>query len=289
MTNGIRQPPRPPPAHHPAQPPPPARPGHPPALHQGGEPGAREAQAEPEPAPSSPQAVNAQQRPAGARGEPAARGRKAKPAPSRGGEDARPAGERQPYPAQGTGNTCAHAEPAPSQTPEPAPPPAPRKPTIWRGREERGEERGSAQKITALQHRPAPAPDEATAQALHPCRQPSQHPRPDGQPWRAPSIRGFNSAFVEYAELPLTNAAHAIPGEARQGGTVYILTGKIVAKISPCTPFSTPLNLSPKQIPYITTLFIVLFFALKIIRERVRLNRLIIAYFFGIKISFNIS
>lgn len=71
LTNGIRQPPRPPPAHHPAQPPPPARPGHPPALHQGGEPGAREAQAEPEPAPSSPQAVNAQQRPAGTRREPA--------------------------------------------------------------------------------------------------------------------------------------------------------------------------------------------------------------------------
>lgn len=70
---------------------------------------------------------------------------------------------------------------------------------------------------------------------------------------------------------------------------VYILYGKNVAKFSPCTPFSTPLNLSPKQIPYITTLFIVLFFALKIIRERVRLNRLIIAYFFGIKISFNIS
>jgi hypothetical protein len=80
---------------------------------------------------------------------------------------------------------------------------------------------------------------------------------------------------------------HPRRGKAR--GTVYILTEKIVAKISPCTPFSTPLNLSPKQIPYITTLFIVLFFALKIIRERVRLNRLIIAYFFGIKISFNIS
>ena len=60
------------------------------------EPGAREAQAEPEPAPSSPQAVNAQQRPAGARGEPAARGRKAKPAPSRGGEDARLAGSASP-------------------------------------------------------------------------------------------------------------------------------------------------------------------------------------------------
>lgn len=128
--------------------------------------------------------------------------------------------KRQPYPAQGTGNACAHAEPAPNQTPEPAPPPAPREPTIWRGREggEGRRERGSAQKITALQRRPAPAPDEATAQALHPCRQPSQHPRPDGQPWRAPSARGFNSAFVEYAELPLTNAAHAIPGEARQGG-----------------------------------------------------------------------
>lgn len=114
--------------------------------------------------PSSPQAVNAQQRPAGARGEPAARGRKAKPAPSRGGEDARPAGERQPYPAQGTGNTCAHAEPAPSQTPEPAPPPAPRKPTIWRGREgERGEERGGAHRKS--QHYSA-------AQHLHPMRPP---------------------------------------------------------------------------------------------------------------------
>lgn len=136
--------------------------------------------------------------------------------------------KRQPYPAQGTGNACAHAEPAPSQTPEPAPPPAPRKPTIWRGREgERGEERGSAQKITALQRRPAPAPDEATAQALHPCRQPSQHPRPDGQPWRAPSAREFNSAFVEYAELPLTNAAHAIPGQARHGGWFIFFTGKM--------------------------------------------------------------
>ena len=39
-----------------------------------------------------------------------------------------------------------------------------------------------------------------------------------GQPRRAPEDRGINSAFVEYAELPLTNAAHAIPGEARQGG-----------------------------------------------------------------------
>lgn len=39
-----------------------------------------------------------------------------------------------------------------------------------------------------------------------------------GQPRRAPENRGINSAFVEYAEPPLTNAAHAIPGEARQGG-----------------------------------------------------------------------
>lgn len=39
-----------------------------------------------------------------------------------------------------------------------------------------------------------------------------------GQPRRAPENRGINSAFVEYAELPLTNAAHAIPGEERQGG-----------------------------------------------------------------------
>lgn len=38
------------------------------------------------------------------------------------------------------------------------------------------------------------------------------------QPRKAPEAKEINSAFVEYAELPLTNAAHAIPGEARQGG-----------------------------------------------------------------------
>lgn len=131
-------------------------------------------------------------------------------------------------------------------------------------------ERGSAQKITALQRRPAPAPDEATAQALHPCRQPSQHPRPDGQPWRAPSARGFNSAFVEYAELPLTNAAHAIPGGGKARGILYILSATATAKNPPCTHFSTPLNFSPTQNPYITPLVIVLIFCFMIFRLRTR-------------------
>lgn len=227
LTNGIRQPPRPPPAHHPAQPPPPARPGHPPALHQGG----ARSQGSPGGARASTQQPPGSQRPAEAtrnQGRASRQRTQGKASTQQRRRGCKASRKRQPYPAQGTGNACAHAEPAPSQTPEPAPPPAPREPTIWRGREGgRGEERGSAQKITALQRRPAPAPDEATAQALHPCRQPSQHPRPDGQPWRAPSTRGFNSAFVEYAELPLTNAAHAIPGEARQGGWFIFFTGKM--------------------------------------------------------------
>lgn len=101
--------------------------------------------------------------------------------------------------------------------------------------------------------------------------------------------QGIQFRFCGVCGTTLDQRRPRYPRGGKARGMVYILTGKIVAKISPCTPFSTPLNLSPKQIPYITTLFIVLFFALKIIRERVRLNRLIIAYFFGIKISFNIS
>lgn len=220
LTNGIRQPPRPPPAHHPAQLPPPARPGHPPALHPGGEPGAREAQAEPEPAPAAPR----QSTPSKGQQEP--------------GESQPPEDARQSqHPAEAErmqgqqGSACPSPSPGNREHLRPcrasAQPNTRASPTACTQeaddleRERGGEgrrERGSAQKITALQRRPAPAPDEATAQALHPCRQPSQHPMPDGQPWRAPSDREFNSAFVEYAELPLTNAAHAIPGEARQGG-----------------------------------------------------------------------
>lgn len=172
---------------------------------------------------SQPQQPPGSQRPAEAsrnQERASTRGHKARPAPSRGGEDARPAGSASPTQPREPGT------PAPMQSQRPtkhqSQPHRLHQGSRRSGEGERGgegrRERGSAQKITALQRRPAPAPDEATAQALHPCRQPSQHPRPDGQPWRAPSARGFNSAFVEYAELPLTNAAHAIPGEARQGG-----------------------------------------------------------------------
>lgn len=48
------------------------------------------------------------------------------------------------------------------------------------GREE-GKER-NGQKMTVKERRPACTPDRATAQALHPCRQPSQHTRPEDSP-----------------------------------------------------------------------------------------------------------
>lgn len=91
-----------------------------------------------------------------------------------------------------------------------------------------------------------------------------------GQPRRAPENRGINSAFVEYAELPLTNAAHAIPGGGKARGILYILSATATAKNPPCTHFSTPLNFSPTQNPYITPLVIVLIFCFMIFRLRTR-------------------
>lgn len=186
-----------------------------PALHPGGEPGAREAQAEPEPAPSSPR----QSTPSRGQQEPGenqhqrTQGKASTQQSQRGHKASR----KRQHPTSTGNRERLHPCRASTQPNTRASPTA-----CTQGADdlerERGEKRGSAQKITALQRRPAPAPDEATAQALHPCRQPSQHPRPDGQPWRAPSARGFNSAFVEYAEPALNNAAHAIPGEKKQGG-----------------------------------------------------------------------
>lgn len=109
-----------------------------PALHPGGEPGTREAQAEPEPAPSSTQAVNAQQRPAETKGEPT---------PSRGGEDARPAGERQ-HPASPGKRERLHPCRASTQPSTRASPTAYTQEADDLERERR-EKRGSAQKITA--------------------------------------------------------------------------------------------------------------------------------------------
>ena len=52
-----------------------------------------------------------------------------------------------------------------------------------RGRtEERGKGERNGQKMTVKERRPACTPDRATAQALHPCRQPSQHTRPEDSP-----------------------------------------------------------------------------------------------------------
>lgn len=77
-------------------------------------------------------------------------------------------------------------------------------------------------------------------------------------------------ALQEYAELPLTNAAHAIPGGGKARGILYILSATATAKNPPCTHFSTPLNFSPTQNPYITPLVIVLIFCFMIFRLRTR-------------------
>lgn len=146
-----------------------------PALHPGGEPGTREAQAEPEPAPSSTQAVNAQQRPAETRGEPAPEDTRKSQHPAEAERTQGQQGSASIPPAQGSGNACTHAEPAPSPAPEPAPPPTPRKPTIWRGREGRRE--GARRKS---QH-------DSAAQHLHPMKPP---PRRSSNAASRPSIPG---------------------------------------------------------------------------------------------------
>lgn len=145
------------------------------------------------------------------------------------GEEARQGRNKRPAPAHraspgGHGQQEARGQPAPahettSQTAEPAPPRAPHQPDRRKGkegREGRGkEERPENDSIRAppsLRPRYSQRPG---APAILPAI-PAYTAR--GQPRRAPEDRGINSAFVEYAELPLTNAAHAIPGEARQGG-----------------------------------------------------------------------
>lgn len=178
------------------------------------------------------------QRPAEAsrnQGRASARGRKAKPAPSRGGEDARPAGERQPYPAQGTGNACTQGSQHSNQGQQedrgrpsrPQPMQSPSQSDSRASAAQEMEGRGQRDGREGKEERP-----ENDSKRAPPSLHPRQSQRPGapailpavpaytdrGQPRRAPENRGINSAFVEYAELPLTNAAHAIPGEARQGG-----------------------------------------------------------------------
>lgn len=148
---------------------------------------------------------------------PEGRGSKA-----RQGKNKRPALAHRASPG-GHSQQEARGQPAPahattSQTAEPAPPRAPhqRQEEGKEGREGRGkEERPENDSIRAppsLRPRYSQRPG---APAILPAI-PAYTAR--GQPRREPEDRGINSAFVEYAELPLTNAAHAIPGEARQGG-----------------------------------------------------------------------
>lgn len=133
----------------------------------------------------------------------------------------------------------------------------------WRGKEERPEN-DSIRAPPSLRPRYSQRPG---APAILPAV-PAYTDR--GQPRRAPEDREINSAFVEYAELPLTNAAHAIPGGGKARGILYILSATATAKNPPCTPFSTPLNFSPTQNPYITPLVIVLIFGFMIFRLRTR-------------------
>lgn len=148
---------------------------------------------------------------------PEGRGNKA-----RQGKNKRPALAPRASPG-GHSQQEARGQPAPahattSQTAEPAPPRAPhqRQEEGKEGREGRGkEERPENDSIRAppsLRPRYSQRPGAPAILPAIPAYTARGHHR------RAPEDRGINSAFVEYAEPPLTNAAHAIPGEARQGG-----------------------------------------------------------------------
>ena len=122
-----------------------------------------------------------------------------------------------PRPAGGQRET----QPPPADAiPQPVRQQSQRRPGDAGEREDRGKREGREERPENDSKRAPPS--------LHPrqSHRPGAPPMPPavpaykarGQPRRAPEDRGSNSAFVEYAELPLTNAAHAIPGEARQGG-----------------------------------------------------------------------
>lgn len=119
-----------------------------------------------------------------------------------------------------------------------------------------------------------------SAAQLAPPIQPA--PRRSGYTASNPSIHGQRTAqesargqenqfrFCGVCRTALDQRRPRYPRRSKARGILYILNDQAPAKIPPCTPFSTPLNFSPTQNPYITPLVIVLIFGFMIFRLRTR-------------------
>lgn len=201
--------------------PPPARPGQPSTYPTQGQ---HPAPAHSRPAPEDSRGTPAPRRegrgrqqhqtpesaPRRGRGRKTGRGQRPAPAPKEASTATKASMRTEGDPA-----APSRCNPPASQTAEPAPPQEMEGRGQRDGREGKGEERpenDSKRAPPSLHPRQSQRPG---APAILPAV-PAYTDR--GQPRRAPENRGINSAFVEYAEPPLTNAAHAVPGEARQGG-----------------------------------------------------------------------
>ena len=82
--------------------------------------------------------------------------------------------------------------------------------------------------------------------------------------------QGIQFRFCGVCRTALDQRRPRYPRGGKARGILYILNDPAPAKIPPCTLFSTPLNFSPTQNPYITPLVIVLIFGFMIFRLRTR-------------------
>lgn len=123
--------------------------------------------------------------------------------------------------------------------------------------------------MTVKERRPACTPDRASAQALRPYCQQSQHTRTEDSPGERQRIGESIPLLWSMRNRP-DQRRPRYPRGGKARGILYILNDPALAKIPPCTPFSTPLNFSPTQNPYITPLVIVLIFGFMIFRLRTR-------------------
>lgn len=82
--------------------------------------------------------------------------------------------------------------------------------------------------------------------------------------------QGIQFRFCGVCRTALDQRRPRYPRGGKARGILYILSATATAKNPPCTLFSTPLNFSPTQNPYITPLVIVLIFGFMIFRLRTR-------------------
>lgn len=93
-----------------------------------------------------------------------------------------------------------------------------------------------------------------------------------GQRTAQESARGQRNQFrfCGVCRTALDQRRPRYPRGGKARGILYILSATATAKNPPCTHFSTPLNFSPTQNPYITPLVIVLIFGFIISRLHTR-------------------